>query len=142
MLTVREVLGDLDVRILAGEANLEAPVRWVHISELRDPTPWLSGGELLLTTGLQLDTPDQQREYVARLAGHGLSAARVSTSHSERAWRIIGGMGRSLVSGSRRACIRTVWPMHSQGVPPRELVLNTSSTSLRHLLHVEAAHGG
>ena len=28
-----------------------APVRWVHISELADPTPWLSGGELLLTTG-------------------------------------------------------------------------------------------
>ena len=31
-----------------------APVRWVHISELADPTPWLSGGELLLTTGMQL----------------------------------------------------------------------------------------
>ena len=31
--------------------SLDAPVRWVHISELADPTPWLSGGELLLTTG-------------------------------------------------------------------------------------------
>ena len=30
------------------------PIRWVHITELPDPTPWLSGGELLLTTGLQL----------------------------------------------------------------------------------------
>ena len=29
-------------------------MRWVHSSELLDPTPWLSGGELLLTTGLQL----------------------------------------------------------------------------------------
>ena len=28
----------------------------MHISEIEDPTPWLSGGELLLTTGMQLDT--------------------------------------------------------------------------------------
>ena len=50
MLTVRELIGDLDVTLVAGEANLDVPVRWVHISELLDPTPWLSGGELLLTT--------------------------------------------------------------------------------------------
>src|SRR3954452_747764 len=68
MLTVREVLGDLDVSLLAGEANLDVPVRWVHISELPDPTPWLSGGELLLTTGLALDTPKHQREFIATLA--------------------------------------------------------------------------
>jgi PucR family transcriptional regulator, purine catabolism regulatory protein len=73
MLTVREVLGDLDVRILAGDANLDAPVRWVHISELRDPTPWLSGGELLLSTGLSLDTPKRQRDFVEKLADHGLA---------------------------------------------------------------------
>ena len=36
MLTVRELLRDLDVGVLAGEANLDAPVRWVHISELAD----------------------------------------------------------------------------------------------------------
>ena len=41
----------------AGADGADAPVRWVHISELPDPTPWLSGGELLLTTGIQLDTP-------------------------------------------------------------------------------------
>jgi purine catabolism regulator len=73
MLTVRELLRDLEVGVLAGEANLDAPVRWVHISELADPTPWLSGGELLLTTGLSLATPDEQRAYVARLADHGLA---------------------------------------------------------------------
>ena len=27
------------------------PVRWVHSSELEDPTAWLKGGELILTTG-------------------------------------------------------------------------------------------
>ena len=59
MLTVRELLRDLDVRLVAGESSLNLPVRWVHISEILDPTPWLSGGELLLTTGMQLDTPEQ-----------------------------------------------------------------------------------
>ncbi|MEA2317901.1 MAG: hypothetical protein QOD44_2090 [Solirubrobacteraceae bacterium] len=79
MLTVREVLGDLDVQVLAGEANLDAPVRWVHISELRDPTPWLSGGELLLTTGMALDSPKRQREFVATLADHGLAGVGLGT---------------------------------------------------------------
>jgi PucR family transcriptional regulator, purine catabolism regulatory protein len=74
MLTVRDLLGDLDVRLLAGEAGLELPVRWVHISELLDPTPWLSGGEVLLTTGMQLVDAERQREFVMRLADHQLAA--------------------------------------------------------------------
>ena len=79
MLTLRDLLRDLDVAVWAGEAALDAPVRWVHISELPDPTPWLSGGELLLTTGMGLDTPEQQRAYVARLADHGLAGLGVGT---------------------------------------------------------------
>ena len=46
-------------------------MRWAHISELDDPTPWLRGGELLLTTGQPL-----QRDpagFVERLARHGLA---------------------------------------------------------------------
>ena len=54
MLPLRDLLRELELEILAGEAGLDRAVRWVHISELADPTPWLSGGELLLTTGLQL----------------------------------------------------------------------------------------
>ena len=57
MLTVRELIADLDVRLVAGAEGLDLPVRWVHMSELLDPTPWLSGGEVLLTTGMQLQTP-------------------------------------------------------------------------------------
>src|SRR6476659_5844255 len=79
MLTVREVLGDLDVRLLAGEDNLDVPVRWVHISELADPTPWLSGGELLLTTGMALDSPTAQRDFIATLADHGLAGVGLGT---------------------------------------------------------------
>jgi purine catabolism regulator len=73
MLTVRELLKGLDLRPLTGEAAIDLPVRWVHASELPDPTPWLSGGELLLSTGMQLDSSALQREFVARLADHQLA---------------------------------------------------------------------
>ena len=46
-------------------------MRWVHISELDDPTPWLRGGELLLTTGLPLRAGPAA--YVERLADAGLT---------------------------------------------------------------------
>ncbi|MBV9944430.1 MAG: PucR family transcriptional regulator ligand-binding domain-containing protein [Solirubrobacterales bacterium] len=85
MLTVRDLLQDLDVRLLAGERSLHLPVRWVHISELLDPTPWLSGGELLLTTGMQLDTPAQQREFAARLADHHLAGLGFGTGFKHEA---------------------------------------------------------
>jgi len=79
MLTVRELLGDLDVALLAGDASADAPVRWVHISEVPDPTPWLSGGEVLLTTGMGLTTTKSQREYIAALADHGLAGLGLGT---------------------------------------------------------------
>jgi len=83
VLTVRELLADLDgVRLLAGEESADAPIRWVHISELPDPTPWMSGGELLLTTGMQLGTPKKQREFVARLADHHLAGLGVAVGHA------------------------------------------------------------
>src|SRR5919108_3244528 len=85
MLALRDLLHDLDVRLVAGEAGAGGAVRWVQISEIVDPTPWLSGGELLLTTGLQLERPEVQRAYVARLAGHGLAGLGLGTgfAHAE-----------------------------------------------------------
>jgi purine catabolism regulator len=73
VLTVRELIGELDVRLLAGESGLDLPIRWVHMSELADPTPWLSGGEVLLTTGMQLDSPQRQREFVDLLSHHQIA---------------------------------------------------------------------
>ena len=58
MLPLRDLLRELELEVVAGEAGLDRAVRWVHSSELLDPTPWLSGGELLLTTGLQLTGDD------------------------------------------------------------------------------------
>ena len=79
MLSVSDLVRELDLPVHAGEANLDAPVRWVHISELLDPIPWLSGGEVLLTTGMQLDTSAHQREFVDRLADHGLAGLGFGT---------------------------------------------------------------
>jgi len=79
MLTLRDLLRELDIGPAAGAGGLDAAVRWVHISELEDPTQWLSGGELLLTTGMQLGDDAQQRAYVARLAGHGLAGLGLGT---------------------------------------------------------------
>jgi PucR family transcriptional regulator, purine catabolism regulatory protein len=79
VLTVRDLLAGVDLAPVAGEAGLDAPVRWVHISELRDPTPWLSGGELLLSTGMALDTARRQRDFVATLSDHGLAGLGLGT---------------------------------------------------------------
>ncbi len=50
----------------------------VHISELVDPNAYLSGGELLLTTGLALPSNELGcRRYVARLIEAGVSALAI-----------------------------------------------------------------
>ena len=69
-MTVRDIVGiqGLPLRLLAGEERADEPIRWVHASELEDPTPWLQGGELILTTGMGLGaTPAKQRAYLRRL---------------------------------------------------------------------------
>ncbi|WP_109508272.1 PucR family transcriptional regulator [Nocardioides speluncae] len=53
----------------------DAEIRWVATSELEDPTRFLEGGELLLTTGLATKGwRGQWDEYVARLARVGVSS--------------------------------------------------------------------
>jgi len=84
MLPLGDLIRDLDVRLVAGEAGLENAVRWVHISELEDPTPWLSGGELLLTTGMRLLDAGQQRAFVRLLAGHGLAGLGLGTGFAHQ----------------------------------------------------------
>ena len=46
----------------------------VHVSELEDPTAYLEGGELLLTTGIPLGgTASTVSAYVGRLAAKGVA---------------------------------------------------------------------
>jgi purine catabolism regulator len=76
MLTVQDIaaMPALELRVVAGAGGLGHEIRWLHASELADPTPWLGGGELLLSTGIGLGAgPRSQREYVRRLAQHGLA---------------------------------------------------------------------
>jgi purine catabolism regulator len=79
MLTVRGLVTEMGLELAVGEDGADAPIRWVHISELPDPTPWLSGGELLLTTGIQLESEDRQREFVRLLSGRHLAGLGFGT---------------------------------------------------------------
>ncbi|MDQ1124659.1 PucR family transcriptional regulator [Microbacterium trichothecenolyticum] len=75
---------DLRLRLVVDEAALPAgsvdrPVRWVHSSDLSDPTPFLSDGLVLLTTGTQFATDDDYTAYVGRLAARGVRALGFGT---------------------------------------------------------------
>lgn len=76
MPTPSDLTGDrkLGLTLRAGHAAADRPISWVHASELADPTEFLAGGELLLTTGFGLpDSGDGQAAYIGRLAAAGLS---------------------------------------------------------------------
>lgn len=87
--TLRALLArtDLALRLAStgGEPHddaLDRPIRWIHSSDLADPTPFLSEGLALLTTGTQfLDTDDAATydEYVARLSARGVVALGFGT---------------------------------------------------------------
>ncbi|MEU8198885.1 PucR family transcriptional regulator [Microbispora amethystogenes] len=62
----------LHLEVLAGRSELDRPVRWVAVSELEDPTPFLEGGELVLTTGMRLSGADAG-PYVSRLVARGVA---------------------------------------------------------------------
>ncbi|MBA2522825.1 MAG: PucR family transcriptional regulator [Solirubrobacterales bacterium] len=69
VLTLSNLLGELGLETVVDGGAGERRIRWVHISELEDPTPFLSGGELLLTTGINLTSASRQRDFVRLLAG-------------------------------------------------------------------------
>lgn len=58
--------------VVAGRDGLIRPVRWVHVSELTDIAHLLTGGELLLTTGIALESSDRSlTAYLQSLVGAG-----------------------------------------------------------------------
>jgi purine catabolism regulator len=76
MITVQDILEipGLNLKLCAGKKAVGNPVRWVHIAEMSDPTRWLKGGELLLTTGLALvDREAEQLAMLQRLIDANLS---------------------------------------------------------------------
>lgn len=68
-------------------AGLQRVVRWVAPTELIDPTPFLRGGEFVLTTGafVASGAAGEWSQYVGRLKAHGIAALGfgIELSHSE-----------------------------------------------------------
>ncbi len=83
-LTVESLVAELGLTLVSGQESAQAHVRWVHSTELTDPTPWLKGGELLLTMGIQLDGPKAQRELIERLADHEIVGLGFGTGFTHR----------------------------------------------------------
>jgi purine catabolism regulator len=83
-LTVESLIAELGLELASGHESAKTHVRWVHSTELTDPTPWLRGGELLLTTGMQLDGPKSQRELIDRLADHSIAGLGFGTGFKHK----------------------------------------------------------
>ncbi|TDT96056.1 purine catabolism regulator [Streptomyces sp. 846.5] len=80
-LTVEDLLSfpALQLRVLAGAAGLRRSVSWAHVSEMEDPTPWLLGAEVIMTTGLAVPrSAARQRAYLERLDDAGVSGLALS----------------------------------------------------------------
>lgn len=79
-MTIRSLVGQADLRLVVrgDPRGLDQEVGWVAVSELPDPTPWLQGAELLLTSGMWLrDVTDlalAADEWAERLARSGARA--------------------------------------------------------------------
>ncbi|WP_344817490.1 PucR family transcriptional regulator ligand-binding domain-containing protein [Microbacterium soli] len=64
-----------DLVPMSRELSLNVALSDVHVSELVDPTPYLGGGELILTTGMPFIGTDRDiTAYVNRLVEHGVAA--------------------------------------------------------------------
>ena len=83
-LTVESLIAELGLELASGHEAAKTHVRWVHSTELPDPTPWLRGGELLLTTGMQLKGAKVQRELIERLADHEIAGLGFGTGFAHK----------------------------------------------------------
>ncbi|HEY3765632.1 MAG TPA: PucR family transcriptional regulator ligand-binding domain-containing protein [Gaiellales bacterium] len=63
----------LDLRVVVG-GDLERVIRWVHTTELADPSRYLQGGEVILTTGVWRDAGTTSTGFVAPLHGSDVAA--------------------------------------------------------------------
>ncbi|KAB1926889.1 PucR family transcriptional regulator, partial [Micromonospora sp. ALFpr18c] len=123
--TVREVLALDPVRhgaprVVAGDAGLDRPVRWVHVAEVPDIATLLGGGELVLTTGIGLPGDDAGlRAFIGDLADVGVSGLVVE-------------LGRRYVSGVPRVMVATA---ERRGLPLVELRRATPFVRITEAVH-------
>ncbi|MEU6524650.1 PucR family transcriptional regulator [Streptomyces sp. NPDC046924] len=80
-LTVEDLLSfpALQLSVKAGRNGLGRSVSWAHVCELDDPTPWLLGAEVIMTTGLAIPrSAAGQRRFLELLDDAGVSALALS----------------------------------------------------------------
>ena len=83
MLNVGDVL-ELPVfgqaRVVAGKAGLARRVLWVHNAGVPDAPEWLNGGELVLTTIINMpQTPEEQVRYVRDMVAKDVAGLVITT---------------------------------------------------------------
>ena len=111
VLTVRDVaeFEGLGLTVAAGADGLANEVAWLHVSELDDPTPFLEGGELLLTTGLGVS---ELNDGAARVSPPALEAWARGT-RLRPGFRLLGGDP----AGARRGGEHARLPRRLAAVP-------------------------
>jgi hypothetical protein len=102
---LRAVVGNRELALHAVRETLrpgalDAPVRWAHVSELQDPVPYLVGGELILTAGVNL--PERIDRYVRGLREAGVTALGFGLTPN---------VHETLPESLRRACARHGLPL-------------------------------
>ena len=85
MLTLREAL-ELPIlqkaQVVAGSVGLERDIRWVHTVSVPDAADWLHGGELVLTTIINLpQEQNAQCEFLRQLAHKGIVAVVITVGN-------------------------------------------------------------
>ena len=61
-------------KVVAGNDGLDREVGWVHVAGVPDAPNWVNGGELVLTTMINLPTdPAEQEQYIQAMADKGVA---------------------------------------------------------------------
>ncbi|MFF4269437.1 PucR family transcriptional regulator [Streptomyces sp. NPDC001536] len=101
VLTLERVLAG-EPEVVAGAAQLDRAVRWVHVAEAPDVGVMLTGGEMVLTTGVLL------------AGDEGAQAEYIQSLHRAEAAAVVLGLGRAFPAPPdvmRRAAERCGLPM-------------------------------
>ncbi len=65
---------DLGLQVILAN-QMERPLSWVHVTEMPDPSPWLGGDEMILTTGASLrGRKDRTVDFVRSLKTAGVNS--------------------------------------------------------------------
>lgn len=68
-------------KIVAGEKGLNNEVLWVNLMEILDSLDSLQKGELLVTTGYQIDNYDLYKDIILKLKNKGVSGIAIQTGY-------------------------------------------------------------